>query len=57
MIGMICRSCCASDTQLEKEYAQWMLGEGMTYREIQRVRLQCLDCGEEMVTGLLAVNW
>ena len=33
-----------------------MTGDGLTYQDRQRVRVKCLDFGEEMVVGSLAVH-
>ena len=55
-VEMICRTCRASGTQSEMVYGRRMMREGLPYRERQRVRVQCLDCVEEMVAWLLAVH-
>ena len=33
-----------------------MIGEGTSYRDKQRVQLQCAEWGEEMVVGSLTVH-
>ena len=50
---MVCRPCQAAGTQSEAAYEQQMTGEGPSYRERQKVRFQCRDCGEEMAAGYL----
>ena len=40
-------------TQSEAAYEQRMLVEGLTYRDLQRLRVQYLGCGVHLVTGLL----
>ena len=32
------------------------MGEGPSYRERQKGQVQCKECGEEMVIGLMAGN-
>ena len=52
--GMFFRPCHAARTQLEATYGQQMTGEGPSYWERQKGRVQCRECGEEMVAGLMA---
>ena len=52
--SMTCRPCPGSGNQLEEAYGQKMMGEGPTYRERQKERVECRDCGKEMAAGLLA---
>ena len=54
--GMVCRPCKAACTQSKAAYMRRMTGEGLKYWERQRVRMKCLDCGEEMSVGLLEVH-
>ena len=56
MVGMVCRTCQAAGTQLKAAYERRMTGAGLSYRDWQRVRVQCSECGEEMALGLLAVH-
>ena len=53
---MVCRPCQATGTQLEAAYEQRMTGAVPSYWGIQRVRVQCLECGEEMALGSLEVH-
>ena len=55
-VGMVCRTCQAAGTQLEAAYERRMTGEELSYQERQRFRVQCLECGEEMLMGLLEVH-
>ena len=41
-------------TQLEAAYGMRMTGEGPIYRERQKGRVQCGDCGKEVAAGSLA---
>ena len=54
-VGVICSPCREVENQSETLYKRRMTGEGLTYRERQRVRLQCLDFGEDMAESLLGV--
>ena len=45
-VRIIFRPLRAAGTHSETAYEQCMTGEGLTYRERQRVRVQCSDCGE-----------
>ena len=50
-LSMVCRPCQAEGAQLEAAYGRKMTGEGPTYRESQKGRVQCGDCGKEMAEG------
>ena len=54
MVSMTCRSCPASGKKLEKAYRRKITGEGPTYWERQKERVECGDCWKEMVAGSLA---
>ena len=51
---MVCRPCQAAGTQLEAAYGRKIMGEVPNYREQQKGRFQCRECGEEMATGSVA---
>ena len=53
-VGMVCRPCQAEENQLKSEYGRWIMGEGPTYREKQKVWVQCREFGEEMAAGSVA---
>ena len=55
-VRMVFRQCQAAGTQSEAAYGQRMTGEGTSYRERQKVQVQCRECGEEMAAGLMAGN-
>ena len=50
-VGMVCCPCQAVGTQSEAAYGRRMTGEGPSYWERQKGRVQCRECGEEMATG------
>ena len=52
-VSMVYRPCQAAGTQSEAAYGRSMTGEGPTYRERQKGRVQCGDCGKEMAAGSL----
>ena len=52
-VSMTCRLCPAAGNQSEVAYGRKMTGEGPTYRERQKERVECGDCGKEMAAGLL----
>ena len=54
--GMICRPYWAAGNWSETANKWWMTGEGIKYQEIQRIIIQCLECGEGMSAGLLAIH-
>ena len=54
-VGIVYHPCQAAGTQWEAAYKRRMTGEGITYRERQRARVKCSDCGEEMAMGSLEV--
>ena len=45
-VSMVCRPCQAAGTQSEAAYERRMTGEGPTYRERHKGRVQCGDCGK-----------
>ena len=50
-VRMVCRPCQTEVTQSEAAYGQRMTGAGPSYRERQRVWVQCAECREEMALG------
>ena len=52
--SMVCRPCQAVGTQSEAAYGRRMTGEVPTYQERQKVRVQCGDCGKDMLASSLA---
>ena len=55
MVGMVCRTCQAVGIESESADERRMTGEGLSYRERQRVRVNYSDCVEETAMGFLAV--
>ena len=53
---MVFHLCHSAGTQSEAVYEQRMTGAGLLYRERQLVRMQCSECGEEMLFGSLEVH-
>ena len=53
-VSMVCRPCQAAGTQLVAAYGRKMTGEGPTYRERHKERVECGECRKEMAAGLLA---
>ena len=51
--SMTCRPFPAAGNQLEEAYGRKMTGEGLTYLERKRERVECRDFGKEMVAGSL----
>ena len=52
-VGMVCRPFQAAGTQSEAVYWRRMIGDGSSYQERQKGRVQCRECGEEMAAGSL----
>ena len=52
-VSMVCRQCQAAGNQSEAAYGRKMTGEELTYRERQKERVECGECGKEMAVGLL----
>ena len=50
---MVCRTCQAAVNQSEAAYGRQITGEGPKYRERQKGRVPCRECGEEISTGSL----
>ena len=53
---IVCRLFQSAGIQSEAAYGIHITGAGPSNWERQRVWLQCTECGEEMVIGLLAVH-
>ena len=53
-VGMVCRPCQVADNQPEATYGRRILGEGPTYRELQKGRVHCREYREEMAAGSIA---
>ena len=53
MVSMTCRPCLAAGTRSEEAYVQKMTGEGPTYQERQKERVECMDCGKGVAAGFL----
>ena len=56
-VSMVCRPCQAEGNQSEAAYGRKITGEGPTYREQKKERVECGECGKEMVAGYLASRW
>ena len=53
-VRMVCRLCQAAVNQSEAAYGRKMTGEGPTYREQQKERVECGECRKDMAAGSLA---
>ena len=51
--SMTCRPCLAAGNQSEEAYGRKMTGEGPTYQEIQKERVECGDSRKEMAAESL----
>ena len=56
IFGMVCRPCQSAGIQSEAAYVRRITGAGPSYRERQRVWVQCTECWEEMALGLMEVH-
>ena len=55
-VRMPWRPCPAAGNQSEVAYGHTMTGEGPTYHERQKERVECGDCVKEMAAGLLEAH-
>ena len=53
-VSMVCRPCLSAGNQSHAAHERMMTGEGLTYREQQKERVECGECGKEMAAGSLA---
>ena len=53
IVGMVCLPCQAAGNQSEAAYRRRITGKGPKYRELQKGRVSCRECGEEMAVGSL----
>ena len=56
MVSMTCRPCPAADNHSEVAYGRKMTGEGLTYCERQKERVECGDCRKGMAAGSLELH-
>ena len=54
MVSMVCRPCPEAGNQSEAAYEGKIKGEGLTYREKQKERVKCGECGKVIAVGSLA---
>ena len=52
-VSMTCRPCTAAGNLPEEAYGRLMTGEGPTFRERKRERVNCRYCGKEVAAGSL----
>ena len=52
-VSMTCRPCTAAGNRSEEAYRRLMTEEGLTFRKRKRERVECGDCGKEVVAGSL----
>ena len=52
-VSVTCRPCPEARNQSEEAYGRLMTGEGLTYLEQKRERVECRYCGKEMAAGSL----
>ena len=55
-VSVVCLPCQAAGNQSEAAYGIQITGEGPTYRECHKGRVNCRECGEEMTLGSMAIN-
>ena len=52
-VGMVCHPCQAAGNITTAAYGRRITGEGHSYRERQRYRVACEECGEQLAVGSL----
>ena len=52
-VSMTCRPCTAAGNRSEEAYGRSMTGEGLTFRERKRERVECGYFGKEVAAGSL----
>ena len=55
-VSMNCRPFPAAGNQSEEAYGRLIMGEGLTYLERKKERVECRDCGKEMAAGSLDIH-
>ena len=55
-MGMVCRPCQAAGVRVDEAYTRQMTGEGRSFKERQRERVLCPECGKEMAKGSLVAH-
>ena len=47
-VGMVCQPCRVVGVRAYEAYKLWMTGEGRSYQERQRERVQCMECRKDL---------
>ena len=47
-VGMVCRTFRAARVRADKAYTRRMMGEGRIFKERQKDRVSCPECGKEL---------
>ena len=52
---MVCHPCQATaDNIMQAAYGRRLAGEGKSYKERQRERVECAECGEQLEVGSMS---
>ena len=52
--GMVCHPCPAARNITQAAYRRKLTGEGRSYRERQRERVECEECGKQLAIGSMS---
>ena len=55
-VGMVCHPCRAEGVQAEKAYTWRITGAGRSYKDRQRERVSCPECGKDLARGSLSAH-
>ena len=55
-VGMVFQPCRASGLRADKAYNRRMTGEGKIFKEQQREKVLCLECGKDLYNGSLVTH-
>ena len=56
-MGVVYRPCQSSGVRADDAYTRWMIGEWWGFKERQRKRVLCPECGGEMAKGSLVTHF
>ena len=56
-VSMVCHHCQAkAGNRTQEAYGRRVTGEGRSYTERQRERVECAECGEQLAVGSVSIH-
>ena len=55
-MGMVCKPCRTAKVRADKAHTRNIMGEGRNFKERQRERVLCTECGKKLAKGSLVAH-